>query len=109
MSNEKKQQEHKLHEEHTNPPLLRQVQIRGYKSIAFCDVSLEPLTIFVGRNASVKSNFLDAMAFLRNLMEHSVDEAVNRHNGWRAIHRRNEDFPFIEMKIQATCPSYESV
>ena len=36
------------------PPFLRRVQIRGYKSIAFCDVTLEPLTILVGRNASGK-------------------------------------------------------
>ena len=42
------------------PPFLRRVRIRGYKSIAFCDVTLEPLTILVGRNASGKSNFLDA-------------------------------------------------
>ena len=37
----------------TKPPFLRRVRIRGYKSIAFCDVTLEPLTILVGRNASV--------------------------------------------------------
>ena len=46
------------------PPFLRRVRIRGYKSIAFCDVTLEPLTILVGRNGSGKSNFLDALAFL---------------------------------------------
>jgi len=31
------------------PPFLRRVRIRGYKSIAFCDVTLEPLTVLVGR------------------------------------------------------------
>ncbi len=50
------------------PPFLRRVRIRGYQSIAFCDVTLEPLTILVGRNASGKSNFLDARGFLRDVV-----------------------------------------
>ena len=63
--------------EQAKPPFLRRVRIRGYKSIAFCDVTLEPLTILVGRNASGKSNFLDALAFLRDLMEMRATEAVS--------------------------------
>src|SRR6516165_9757472 len=65
----------------SKPPFLRRVRIRGYKSIAFCDVTLEPLTILVGRNASGKSNFLDALAFLRDTMVISVPEAVKRRGG----------------------------
>jgi hypothetical protein len=57
------------------PAFLRRVRIRGYKSIAFCDVTLEPLTILVGRNASGKSNFLDALAFVRDSREVGVAEA----------------------------------
>jgi predicted ATPase len=59
-------------DEQSKPPFLRRVQIRGYKSIAFCDVTLEPLTIFVGRNASGKSNFLDALSFLRDCVQFDV-------------------------------------
>lgn len=67
------------------PPFLRRVRIRGYKSIAFCDVTLEPLTILVGRNASGKSNFLDALAFLRDVVGMGLREAVKRHGGPDAI------------------------
>src|SRR5215211_4414510 len=67
------------------PPFLRRVQIRGYKSIAFCDVTLEPLTILVGRNASGKSNFLDALAFLKDIVSLNLSEAVRRHGGLNAI------------------------
>jgi predicted ATPase len=63
------------------PPFLRRVRIRGYKSIAFCDVTLEPLTILVGRNASGKSNFVDALAFLRDLLKLGSTEAVRLHGG----------------------------
>ncbi len=62
--------------EGAKPPFLRRVRIRGYKSIAFCDVKLEPLTILVGRNASGKSNFLDALAFLRDALEEGVNSAT---------------------------------
>jgi predicted ATPase len=62
----------------TKPPFLRRVRIRGYKSIAFCDVTLGPLTILVGRNASGKSNFLDALAFLRDALRSNLSDAINR-------------------------------
>lgn len=72
-------------DERTKPPFLRRVRIRGYKSIAFCDVTLEPLTILVGRNASGKSNFIDALAFLRDIINFGVNVAVKRHGGVDAI------------------------
>jgi len=87
------------------PAFIRRVQIRGYKSIAFCDVTLEPLTILVGRNASGKSNFLDALAFLRDLMEMRATEAVHERNGWRAIQCRNSHSPTIEFGLESTFES----
>ena len=73
------------------PPFLRRVRIRGYKSIAFCDVTLEPLTILVGRNASGKSNFLDALAFLKDMFSLNLPEAVRRHGGAKAIVFKNAE------------------
>ncbi len=69
----------------SKPAFLRRVRIRGYKSIASCDVTLEPLTVLVGRNGSGKSNFLDALAFLRDLMTHGAREAVKLHGGHEAV------------------------
>jgi len=73
----------------SKPAFLRRVKIRGYKSIAFCDVTLEPLTILVGRNASGKSNFLDALAFLKDIFDFNLPEAVRRHGGVNAIRFRD--------------------
>jgi predicted ATPase len=67
--------------EYAKPPFIRRVRIQGYKSIAFCDVELQPLTILVGRNGSGKSNFLDALSFLRDFWETNITEAVRRHGG----------------------------
>lgn len=86
--------------ENTKPAFLRRVRIRGYKSIAFCDVSLQPLTILVGRNAAGKSNFLDALAFLRDVVDSSVTKAVELHGGWSSLVCRTTDDPTIEIEIE---------
>jgi predicted ATPase len=72
-------------DEWTKPPFLRRVRIQGYKSIAFCDVRLQPLTILVGRNGAGKSNFLDALTFLRDAMTTGVADAFTRRGGWPSI------------------------
>lgn len=72
-------------EAETRSHFLRRVRIRGYKSIAFCDVPLEPMTILVGRNGAGKSNFLDALAFLRDVIHLGVREAVHSRGGWSSV------------------------
>lgn len=84
----------------SKPAFLRRVRIRGYKSIAFCDVALEPLTILVGRNASGKSNFLDALGFLRDTVKFGVNEAVGRHGGAGAILCRSSGERVVSIEIE---------
>ena len=91
----------------SKPPFLRRVRIRGYKSIAFCDVTLEPLTVFVGRNASGKSNFLDALAFLRDVVVKGVQEAVKLHGGRDAILCRFAPTPSITIEIETSFLPYK--
>ena len=55
----------------TTASLLRRVKIRDYKSIAYCDVELGPLTVLVGRNGAGKSNFLDALGFVADALRGS--------------------------------------
>jgi predicted ATPase len=88
-------------DEYTLPPFLHRVCIRGYKSIAFCDVALRPLTILVGRNAAGKSNFLDALAFLRDTMDYGITEAVKRRGGWPSIVCRSARTSRIAFEIEA--------
>src|SRR6266487_4380330 len=100
MASEPSKEAVKAVDEWTKPPFLRCVRIRGYKSIAFCDVTLEPLTILVGRNASGKSNFLDALAFLRDIVKLGVNEAVKRHGGAEAIPCRLQDDRLVSIEIE---------
>jgi predicted ATPase len=92
----------------TKPPFLRRVRIQGYKSIAFCDVQLQPLTILVGRNASGKSNFLDALAFLRDVLRLGVNEAVQRHGGTAAIPTRSGRETLLQFEVEASYNDAES-
>ncbi|MCI0464086.1 MAG: AAA family ATPase [Gemmataceae bacterium] len=92
--------------ERTNPPFLRRVRIRGYKSIAFCDVTLEPLTILVGRNASGKSNFLDALAFLRDMLEDGINSAALSHGGESVFTRRSKTNT-VSFEVEADFPGYQ--
>jgi len=86
------------------PAFLRRVRIRGYKSIAFCDVTLEPLTILVGRNGAGKSNFLDALAFVRDAMETNIPEAVRRHGGWKSILSRFAQDGEVSFELEIALP-----
>jgi predicted ATPase len=70
------------------PPFLRRVVIRNYKSIASCDVWLKPRTFVVGRNGAGKSNFLDALHFIAEALQTSVDEAIGRRGGFEWLRRR---------------------
>ena len=47
--------------------MLKRVRIKGYKSLADVEVTLEPLTVLFGPNAAGKSNFLDALQLLSKL------------------------------------------
>lgn len=82
----------------TRPPFwFKRVRIRNYKSIAFCDVALEPLTLFVGRNGAGKSNFLDALGFLSDFVVYGLSEAIDQHGGPDGVRRRGAEELEIEI------------
>ena len=63
------------------PPFITRVRIKNYKSIAHCDVELGPFTVLLGLNAAGKSNFLDALHFVRDALIRSPAEAVASRGG----------------------------
>lgn len=93
-----------LLQERTAPPFLRRVRIEGYKSIASCDVQLHPLTILVGRNASGKTNFVDALAFLRDVLVRGANEAVKCHGGRDAILCRFCPGQRVSLEVNTSMP-----
>ena len=56
--------------------MLKRIKIQGYKSLVDLEVNLKPLSVFVGPNASGKSNFLDALQLLSRMATRQTLEDV---------------------------------
>lgn len=77
----------------TNSVFLKRVVIRNYKSIAQCDVRLGALTWLVGANGSGKSNFLDALHFVRDSIDNSLENALRERGGISEVRRKSSGHP----------------
>lgn len=81
---------------------VTRVGIRNYKSIGTCDVALRRLTVLSGRNGSGKSNFLDALRFVMEGLQTSLDHAIKSRGGIDEVRRRSTGHPrnfAIELEI----------
>lgn len=72
---------------------LRRVRVRNYKSIGKCQVELLRLTVLVGRNGAGKSNFLDALRFVVDSLQTSLDHAIKARGGIDEVRRRSTGHP----------------
>jgi len=68
---------------------VSQIAIRNYKSIESCDISLEPLTILVGRNGVGKSNILDALRFTADALNTTLEFAIRERGGIDQVRRKS--------------------
>jgi predicted ATPase len=73
--------------------LISRVILKNYKSIARCDVRLRPLMLLVGPNGSGKSNFLDALRFVADALNTSLDHALRDRGGIQEVRRRSGGHP----------------
>jgi predicted ATPase len=62
------------------PARLTRVRLKDYRSIANCDVELQPLTLLVGPNGAGKSNFIDSLRFLHDSMQVPLGLALRDHS-----------------------------
>ncbi len=82
------------------PFIIRRVELRNYRSIEHCDVELGPLMFLVGPNASGKSNFLDALRFVSDCLNTSVDQALRVRGGFRSVCRKPEGRFSIKLTLE---------
>lgn len=79
--------------EGSRAPFITRVRLRNYRSIAGCDVPLEPFTILVGPNGSGKSNFLDALRLTAEALRGSLDHALRERSGVAEVRRKSHGRP----------------
>ncbi len=75
-------------------PYLKQIQIRNFKNIAETSVDLHSgLTVLVGPNGAGKSNFVDALSFVADCLNYSIQLAFRNRGGAAAVRRKSERRP----------------
>lgn len=77
----------------TTQPFLQRVKLRNYKSIAACDIQPGRLNFLVGRNGAGKSNFVDALRFVHEGLQTSLDQAIKLRGGIDDVRRRSTGHP----------------
>lgn len=87
---------------------LTKVSIRHFKSLSEVDVQLHPqVTVLVGPNAVGKSNFVDALRFMRDVTKTGLDEAISRRDGLSRILPHHAK-PETSVELRAHMASAES-
>ena len=71
-----------------NRRLLAGVKLLNYKSIAAADVRLPQVSFLVGPNGSGKSNFMDALRFVADSINTSLDQALRVRGGIGLVQRK---------------------
>jgi len=65
--------------------MIKSIWIEHFKSLSHVSLSLEDVSVIVGGNSTGKSNFIDAIAFLRDCVVHGLDHAVSERHGIDSI------------------------
>ncbi len=83
---------------------LNSIEINHFKSLS--DIKLEelsPLTLLIGANGVGKSNLIDALRFLRDMVAEGLDHAVSKRSGIITIRQHSPNKPYdITIKISFT-------
>ena len=70
---------------------LTRVVLENYKSIKHCDVQMRPLMFLVGPNGAGKSNFLDALRFVSDALNTSLEHAIRQRGDIDQVRRRSTE------------------
>lgn len=74
---------------------LTSVQINHYKSLSEVKLdNLQPLTLLVGANGTGKSNLIDALRFLRDMVVDGLDHAMSKRGGILTVRQYSPKKPF---------------
>jgi len=88
---------------------LKNITVRGFKSIGDATLSLNNLNILIGPNGAGKSNFISLFNFLRHLVEQRLQISVREAGGAeRLLHYGSKTTPSIFVQLEFP-PNYYRV
>ena len=64
--------------------MIKRISIRNFKSLRNVTTTLQPVTVLIGRSGGGKTNFVQALRFLRDFLIHR-ENASNALGGWQSI------------------------
>ena len=86
--------------------MITELYLSHYRSIAEETIPLRQINVFVGKNGSGKSNIVDAISFLADLVNDDLDYAITKRHGADSIRQWNRSRPF-HVTIQVKTSSSE--
>lgn len=75
------------------PVFVQSVSLRNYKSIARCQVNMQPLTLLVVPNGAGKSNFLDSLRLVAESLRTSLEHSLRDRGGIKEVRRKSRGHP----------------
>lgn len=81
--------------------MITQIRMSGFKSLVDVTVGLEPVTVLIGKSGTGKSNFMDALRFLRNcLLFRNPMQAVQKDGGVAILSATKQASKKLEFQVQ---------
>lgn len=80
---------------------LTSLSVQHYKSLANIQLeNIQPVTVLVGPNAAGKSNVVDVLKFLRDMVVEGLDHAISKRGGITTIRQHSRTKPYqISFKL----------
>lgn len=82
---------------------ITRLRASNFRSIESIDLELGALNVFVGQNGVGKSNIIDALRFVRDSMNRSVDQALLDRGGLTSVRRFGRHSPADEIAVELEC------
>lgn len=82
--------------------MIKRIKAKNFRSFKELDLTLENFNVFIGANASGKSNFISLFNFFRNIANHGIDDAVSLMAGiehLKNVYSSNSDTIVVEIEI----------
>jgi len=82
--------------------MIKTIQVSNFKSISNELIPLNNFNVLIGANASGKSNFVDVLRFIHDVIKDRLSSAIGRRLGWENVLTREKDKK-EKIKIEILC------